>query len=194
MTKVKKQYAALALGTCVVCLGALFAFISPTINQLRAIETETIALNSKLSGYLRSLDMINAYIARRDSLDQRRVELTARLYARDDVLALIDRLKDLANTSGVTVQEISPSVIELLALNDSPPVKGVPQQVNISLRVSGGAFAAGSLLKELEQESYFVDLLTMHIVGRDQGHEPADYVFTFRAQLGALPVETMVLR
>lgn len=194
MNRRQNKYAALYGGLAVAATCIHYALIFPLVNASSVVSSETGALHLKLAGYQSSLEMVNSYLKRRDSLNQRRTELTARLYARDDVLALIERLKERSETYNVRVREISPSVVELLAINDRPKADDTPQHVKISLRVSGSATAAGRLLQSLEAEPYFVDLMSLHVVGRERGLAPAEYIIHFLAQLGSLPVETMVSR
>lgn len=194
MNRAQRKYAALFGSIFVVFAALYFAIIFPSANAARSAKAETVVLTLKLDGYHKSLDMVHAYLQRRDSLAQRSAELTARLYARDDVLALIERLKTRATEFNANVREISPSVVELLAINNRPPQESAPQHVNISLRVSADSDAAGTLLQALESEPFFVDLLSLHVVGRERGLAPAEYVFNFRAQLGSLPVSERATR
>ena len=91
---------------------------------------------------------------------QRRMEalknaLHSRLYSKEDVLELFDRIQSSASEHGLKVVEISPPVEELLALNRQAPQDGRPQFLNLQLTLAGDYVAFGRFVASIEDAPYF---------------------------------------
>lgn len=176
---------ALLFGVPLLLLGILYVVaVYPLESATIRVDSASAELNVKLLDYRQTAMQIGAFMERRAELRLSTGKLTARLYNRAEVVELVKFFQTSAKESKVTIEEVSPSVAELLQLNLETPTNGAPQYLNIALRVSGRLANAGEYLATLEREPMFVDLTKLHVIGREMGLKPAQYIIHFTAILG----------
>lgn len=186
MNALFRKYLYLIAGLAVMISGAYLALFVPRKRAMDAMYSETAALRYKLDDYRKTMVTINEYLARKRELESQRDNLTARLYSKKEILALVTRLKESAQERDLLVKEISPSLSELLALNALPPEDGSPRYLDIAMRYSGSYQDAGRFLQSLEQEPMFVDLLDFNVIAREGGTIPAEYTIRFSSLIGGV--------
>lgn len=169
-----------------VCLYAILVY--PASRERIQEQTRATEINAKLTEYSSSVVTIESIASARDSLRNVSEILNERLYARADVMALVERLSSLCQDANITLRELSPSVNQLLAMNAVQPSSTEPQFLELSLRVTGGIKDVAQWMQTLTKEPFFILTNSIHAFSREQGVIPAEYVINFTAALGALPV------
>ncbi len=186
MNTLLRKYLYLIVGLALLVSGVYLTLFAPRQRAMDAMYSKTVALRYKLNDYRRTMVTINEYLKRKRELESQRDNLTARLYSKKEILALVTRLKESAQKRNLMVKEISPSLSELLALNALPPEDGSPRYLDIAMRYSGKYQDAGKFLQSLEQEPMFVDLLNFNIIARESGSIPAEYTIHFSSLIGGV--------
>lgn len=186
------------LSLCVVAVtvcALVYQFVVVALHKERqSIKLETTQLQVKLLDYQTTMLTINSYLNKRKELSVRRQLLSIGLYNREEVLALVNALVAMASNEGARVREISPSVEEILELNNHAPGDESPQYLEMAVRVSGSLSSAGRFMKQLENSPLFVQLRKLTVIEREKGFVPADYTIRFNAILGSAPRSEMATK
>ncbi len=186
MKKLTQKYAILAVGLTAIIAGVYFFVLEPLTSKRQAIVAETTVANAKLADYQNTMTTINDYLKRKRELQSQKDALTARLYNKKEVVALVKHLKISAQQKDLSVREITPSLSELLALNSLPPADGSPRYLDIAMRYTGSYRDATLFLAELEGKPMFVKLLSVNIISREDGRIPAEYRIRFTSMIGGV--------
>jgi Tfp pilus assembly protein PilO len=184
MKSIVRKYLFLAAGLALVTFGAHIALLSPMNVKYHVTLADTEAANTKLVDYQRTLYTINDYLQKKRELKSQRDILTAQLFNKKEVLALVKHLESDAQNRDLRVKEITPSVSELLALNALAPGDGAPRYLDIAMRYTGSFKDAGAFLASLEKEAMFVNLLSYNVISRETGLVPAEYRVRFSSIIG----------
>ncbi len=173
----------LALGLAIVAAWVFFAFLP---NQRRQHEYALRILEDqqRLSDFNTTLEQLPAYLGRKRDLDREKTALMSKLYTKEDVLNLFDRIREEALSRGLTVTEITPPVEELLYLNTLVPDSSTPQFLNIGLRLDGNYVSFGKFVMNIEKANYFRGVNKCQIDANADGHQEPTFYFGFKALLG----------
>ncbi len=127
---------------------------------------------------------VPALLEAEKKMADRRLDLNSKLYARDDVLHLFDNLKSEAAQHKLQIEEITPPVEELLALNKTAGDADQPQFINMTVRLTGGYINFGRFVQALEGTDYFRGVNRCLVTGSADGKEPLQMTVGFKALLG----------
>lgn len=109
----------------------------------------------QLADFQATVQQLPNFIESRRRLDELKSALHSRLYSKEEILQLFDRLRIGAREQGIEVVEISPPVEELLELNRQAPQDGRPQFLNLVLTLSGDFIGVGKFVGGIEDAPYF---------------------------------------
>jgi len=183
MSHRQSAYAAICLG--LAAAWGLFLFI-PSQRQATERRTAATAAQQRLTEVQSMVAQVPAILKADEIMSNRRSEENSKLYGREDVLHLFDHLKAEASNYHLGVEEITPPVEELLALNKSMAQSNQPQFINMTVRLSGGYIDFGRFVRSLEEADYFRGVNSCLVTGSPDGKEPLQLAIGFRALLGAL--------
>lgn len=107
-----------------------------------------------------------------------------KLYARAEILGLIDEIKSQASKSGLTLREITPPVEELLALRPSPGDSLKPKFLNILVKFRGQYHEFGDFVVALEGKEYFRGVNYCGVFRPEASSPFLELAVGFRAILG----------
>ncbi len=125
-----------------------------------------------------------AFMDTQERLQAQRIDLNSRLYAAADIMALLRELRDQAAELNLRVIEITPSIDELLRLNQALTRSSEPQYLNIEILLSGEFVSLGEFVRHIEHEEYTRGINRCIMSGARDGSEPLQMQFGFRALLG----------
>jgi hypothetical protein len=130
------------------------------------------------------MKQLPVYLEQSHDLETFRDHLNSSLYARDDILKLLNRLTADAVSHNLSVVEITPPVMELLELNRRQDQAGEPQFLNLTLDIRGQYVDFGRYVRQLESTPYFRAINHCSIRGNQMTQEALDFSLGFRAMLG----------
>lgn len=138
----------------------------------------------QLNDFSQTLSMFPAVLDQKKTLDQKKELVNSKLYTKEQVLALFNRLKRQANEENLAVIEITPPVDELLQLNSSMPDSTAPQFLNIGMSLNGDYLTFGRFISALEKENYFRGINRCIISRTDEDKNITNFFIGFKALLG----------
>ena len=130
--------------------------------------------------------MYAVFIKGYNELQSTRSNLTARLYTKDDILRLFDRLYLEAGHENLTIIEITPPIEELLSLNRQVGDPTKPLFLNISVRLEGGYVDFARFVRVIENSEFYRGTNLCQIIGARDDVYRLKQVYGFKALLGSL--------
>ena len=156
----------------------------PTTARQTRVQSQVLAAQTQLDDYKATLAQLPTMIQARAAIQTQLSASNSSLYAKEDLVKLFDELRGKAGLHGLKVVEISPPVSELLALNQIIPEEGEPQFLNLTVVLRGGYINFGHFVQQLEQTTYFRDVRSCVISGRETNDGLVTYSLGFKALLG----------
>lgn len=170
------------IGTGVVCFWFFFGF-APMKLESSQLQIRIEQAHAQLIDFQTTMDELPNYLKTSRDLEEFRSRLNSSLYAKTDILALLDRLRKEAKSKGLTITEITPPVSELLALNRATLTNNQPQFLNLSLKIKGEFVQFGKYVELLEEASYFRGVNFCFVNGSTDPTVGVTYTIGFRALL-----------
>lgn len=161
-----------------------FALYTPYEQKKIATTLKITECNQQLNDFSRTLTMFPAILDQKKTLDEKKQFVNSKLYTKEQVLNLFERLKHQANSQNLAVMEITPPINELLELNNSLPDSTSPQFLNIGLSLEGDYIEFGRFISALERENYFRGVNRCIISRTDENRNITNFFIGFKALLG----------
>ncbi len=172
-------------GIIVTIIGIWFLVIfTPYVENKKSLNAKITADHIKLSDFEQTIHILPKYLTELKSLKEQRSSLNSKLYTKEEVINLFERLKKTANSQHLEVTEITPPIAELLHLNSMIPDSTNPQFLNIGVRVSGSYIEFAKFIKIIEKESFFRGVNACRILGSKDYNKELDLYIGFKALLG----------
>ncbi len=157
----------------------------PVRNERTALNAQIVQAEAQLTDFNLTIAQLPQIIAAREDLALKLQALNSKLYAKGDVLKLLDQLRHDASQYNLAVTEIVPSVGELLEINRHIPENGEPQFLNVSMRMNGDYLKFGQFVLFLEKAVYFRGITACQISRSTTQNDALSLTLGFKAQIGA---------
>jgi hypothetical protein len=170
----------------VLALGAIWLFVlhSPLVERRKQVAEQTRRAEAQLADYMYTIEQLPKYLQTSHTLEALRTELNSSLYAKNDILRLLDRITGDAVAHNLAVLEISPPVMELVHLNELSDMGDEPQYLNLTIDIRGQYVDFGRFVSYLEKEPYFRSINHCSIRGGQDIQQELDFSIGFKALLG----------
>ena len=176
-------YYGLAIG--VLCLW-FFLVYNPMSEKHRAVKTEIAEKEKQLVDYNKTLAELSTYVQTSTNLESSKVELSSRLYSKNEILKLFKQLDRDAVRNRLRITEIIPPLEELLALNKMIPNPEEPLFLNITLRLEGQFINFGKYVTHLEKAPFFRGINYSKIITDKDNPRKLTFTVNFKALLGRI--------
>lgn len=150
-----KQWIVYVVATAVVVVVWLAAVMYPIERDRAEFLHRSGTAERQLIDFQTTVQQLPVFIESQRRMEALKNALHSRLYSKEEILELFDRIRVSANEHGLKVVEISPPVEELLALNRQAPQDGRPQFLNLQLTLAGDYIAFGKFVASIEDAPYF---------------------------------------
>nr|MBN2277693.1 hypothetical protein [candidate division Zixibacteria bacterium] len=168
-------------------LAAWFFFlVSPEIKKQKELKASLASSELILNDYRNIMDRFPQYFKAQQTLSERRKNLLSKLYTREDLLKLFDRITRESERHNLNLVEISPSVEELLELNRTMPTNDQPHLLNIIIRQRGKFKDIGQYIKFIEAQDFYRGTNHCRVSNPTDGRSFADVTYGFKAILGTI--------
>jgi hypothetical protein len=160
-----------------------------TSPQMKNINETKFKLNEsekKIAVYMKTMLDFPGFFKTQQDLFQKKNFLISKLYSKDDLIKLFDRIQKMSLISNIALIEISPSVDELLDLNRRLLDSDKPQPLDIVVRFRGSLLNTGRYIKEIEAEDFFNGINYCRINNHVENQRDSDVSFGFKAILGTI--------
>ncbi len=157
----------------------------PAQSKLSEISKDKQELSAQLADFRKTVSQLPEFINTFQNLESIRKTLNEKLYTKQDVLRLFDRLDSLAVSYNLHLYEITPPVSELLYLNKIVSDSTKPLHLNITLKLRGDYVNFGKFSEILEKEKYFQKLNHCQIIGSRREYFKLNHLLGFKAILGS---------
>lgn len=180
-----KMRATIYLAVCVAMTVAwLLVAWYPQTTRSQKLQTDQAAAETELTDFRTTMEQLPQFLAARRKLEETREQLQSSLFAKDDILKLLDHINKSADELGLEVVDINPPISELLKLNRSSFDPTDPNFLNLTYQVQGDFVPFGRFVQGLEKESFFRGVNACSIHGSRDHSTPTTYTLGFRALLG----------
>ena len=187
MTQRFSVYVALML----VMAGAWYLLLyAPLARTHAATVTRIDETERQLDDFRRTISELPGFVAARKQLVQVRSDLHSHLYAKNDVLNLLEQLRQEAARRNLTVTDVSPPVEELLLLNSIVVDSTQPGFLNIQLELTGHYVDFGKYVGFLETAEFFRGINGCHVAAAPDDNHETTFRIGFKALLGSFVEET----
>ncbi len=183
MKKVIFLYLSVTLGLAATWF---FFLMSPLMQRNNDAQNSIVNAEQKLSEMQRILLEFPEKFRAEHELLMRKQILVAQLYSKEDLIKLFDNIKAKAESSGLNMLEITPSIEELLALNQRAGADDQPQELNLVVRLNGGLRNLGRFINLMEDEKFYQGTNFCKISGTYGGRAYPEMAYGFKAVLGTL--------
>lgn len=156
----------------------------PAEQKRDELKEQSLASRMQLDDYKRTLKELPEFLERNKKLLQSRLDLNSALYAKSDILSLLEKLHTDADDFGLSILEITPPVSELLALNRTIESSNDPLFLNLTILMTGGYKSFGKYVARLESKSFFRGVNSCAIIGSTKANREVTYLIGFKAMLG----------
>ncbi len=160
--------------------------ISPQLKSANETEIQLAESEIKIAGYIKMMIEFPSFFKTQQDLLQKKKFLISRLYSKDDLIKLFDRIQKKSQGYNLTLIEISPSVDELLELNRRLLESDKPQPLDIVVRFRGNLQNSGRYIKEIENEDFFNGVNYCRISNHIENQKDSEISFGFKAILGTI--------
>ncbi|SYZ72509.1 hypothetical protein TRIP_C20624 [Candidatus Zixiibacteriota bacterium] len=183
MKKTILIYSATAVGLAAIWF---FLLMAPLMQKNRETRVAIDTAEQKLTDMERILlEFPEKFRSEHDLLMQKKI-LVAQLYSKEDLIKLFDNIKSKAASADLNLLEITPSIEELLALNSRAGTDDQPQELNLTVRLSGGLHNLGQFINQMEDEKFYQGTNFCKINGTYGGKSYPEMAYGFKAVLGTL--------
>lgn len=160
-----------------------FLLFTPTGQKATLAHIEAATVSSELETLLMTLKNVPDQLKTERGLDSLREAINNSLYATNEIERLFAEFTDEAETYGLTVTEITPSVEELLQLEENQRQKDFAPFLNFSVRMSGQFVDFGQFVERLEAAPFFQGINKITVNGAVEPGKPLTFYIDMRALL-----------
>lgn len=161
----------------------LFAY-RPLDARLTATSSTADELQQRLREYEATARELPALLERQKELQASKYVLESKLYAKADILSLLGDVRSIAGKSGLSVYDITPSMEELLQLNEKARSSSDPLFLNLAVTVDGRFIDFGHYISALESEAFFRGVTRCTVHGGRKAGDKIRCTIAFKALLG----------
>ena len=101
-------------------------------------------------------------------------------------MRLFDELIQKSSRYGIVVNEITPSVEELIALNKTLVENNQPLHLDIAIKMKANTISSGKLIRDIESQNYYKGFNFCRINNSDMNDPNSDIHYSFKAILGMI--------
>lgn len=182
----KRRYI-ISIAAAALILAVWFLFlIIPQMKKRNEIRVALAESESRIEDFREIMVRIPEYFDARQHLSQRKKHLISMLYSKDDLLRLFDDMTEKLSKHDLVLVEISPSLVELLAMNKQMPDEYEPQLLDINIRLSGPLQSIGQFVREVESQNFYKGMNFFRISNPAEDRRFSDVSYSFKAILGTI--------
>lgn len=159
---------------------------SPQLQENRKLRSSVDESERQLADLRNVIVKIPEYCNMRQKMLEEKHLLISRLYSKDDLIKLFDEFAGRAHLHDLELVEISPSLQELLELNNVSPDANSPRMLDMTLKFRGTLSNAGRFIEEIEKQSFYKGLNHCRISNPVEKRPLSDISLGFRAVLGTI--------
>lgn len=171
------------LATAIICTWFLL-FHLPTDRKIQLIKLQIIEKQNRLTDFNKTLAELSNYVQTSSNLESHKVELSSRLYSKNEILKLFRQLESDAVRNNLKITEIIPPLEELLELNKTFPNSEEPLFLNITLKLEGNYINFGKYINQLERASFFRGINFCRLNSPQKNPTGLNLAVAFKALLG----------
>lgn len=179
----------LTIAISIIILGVWINFLAaPEYKERLRLKASIIESESRLTDYRNTMIEFHEQFKSHQELLNQKEHLISRLYSKDDIIMLFGDLAIKSSKYNVIVTEFSPSVVELIALNQSLVEGDEPLHLDITIKMRGQIPNVGRFIGEVESQNYYKGFNYCHIRNLRENDPISNISYSFKAILGALRV------
>ena len=144
------------IGTGIAILLAWQLLIKSSLDrEYKQTLQQTHEAETRLAEFSLVMAQLPNTLADGGRLKESKLHLQSSLYAKDDILRLLDTVRAQATRQNLTITEIIPPVEDLLQLTKAASRPGEPLFLNLTLRLEGDYVDFGTFVGYVESAPYF---------------------------------------
>ncbi len=182
-----KQRHIIVLSICMFMIATWYVLlVIPTKQKFTELQNNLHNANVQISDFRKIMMIAPEFYETHEKIKRQKLQLSSQLYSKENLLSLFDELENMAEKNGLDVIEFTPSVEELLRINHQMPEDNKPQTLNIIVTLSGQLADIGTFVKGVESENFYQGVDFCRILNSVDGQINSNFVYGFKAVLGAI--------
>ncbi len=170
-------------GSLAAVVAWYFFLFAPIRQKITTAHIEASTVSSELETLLMTLKNVPDQLKTERGLDSLRQAINSSLYATNEIERLFAEFTDEAETYGLTVTEITPSVEELLKLEENLKQKDFAPFLNFGVRMTGQFVDFGQFVERLEAAPFFQGINKVSVSAPSEPGKPLSFFIDMRALL-----------
>lgn len=182
-----KQRHIIVLSIFVIISSVWYIFLAiPAKQKHFELQNSLSDANSQIDDFQNIMMIAPEFYKNHENIERQKLHLSSQLYSKENILSLFDELENRAKENRLKVVEFTPSVEELLRINRLMPDDSKPQTLNIIVTLNGRLKDIGAFVKAVEAENFYQGVDFCRILNSVDGQINSDFIYAFKAVLGAL--------
>ncbi len=158
----------------------------PQYKVRRLLKSAIAESENRLSDYRKIMVEFHKQFDNHKELLKRKTELISRLYSKNDIIRLFGELTAKSSKYDLDILEFSPSVEELIKLNQTFAEADQPLHLNITLKMRGRVPSAGKFIGDIESQNYYKGFNYCSIRNTTDNNPFSEIAYSFKAILGTI--------
>jgi len=163
-----------------------FFMATPATQERNDLKVSVAESEVRLTEMKQIMLQIPDYFAMQQNMAREKHMLISKLYSKDDLMKLFDEFARKAHLNKLELVEISPSLEELLEINQTLPDENSPRMLDITLKLRGTLRSSGQFIAEIEKQNFYKGLNFCRIANPVDKRPFSDVSFCFKAVLGTI--------
>lgn len=180
-----RHFITIAATLIIIALWFIFA-AWPQYKDRRLLKSKIAESERRLSDYRKIMVEFHEQFDSHQQLLKRKTELISRLYSKKDIILLFGELTAKSSKYDLDIMEFSPSVKELIELNQTFVEADQPLHLNITLTMRGPVKSAGRFIGDVESQNYYKGFNYCSIRNTRDNNPYSEISYSFKAILGTL--------
>jgi len=183
----KKATLTIPLVIAVILACWYFPLHLPAQTRIKTLESRVSAEEEKLTAYREALSKLDASLKEHDQLRTGILRFGASISGTDEVVAIYQLLDSLCHGKGYHLDEIAPSLEEVIRFLQEWHSSGSSASVPIRIRIRGEYRSLADLIETIEGSRFFDRLISCWMTGSEELYPDCYLELAFFADLRNRP-------
>ena len=183
MKRLLLTYSAIAVG---LILAWTFLLFLPAINEDNRLEQELKTAEMSVRQLEYEVAQLPEFLKSKEALTEEEKRRAINLFTSQEIISLLDKIGRMCDVYRLEIEEVRPSVEELILLQRRHHKAGEPQFLNITLVLEGNFARFGQFVTKLERAPYFRGVNYSRLQAAAVKSSPSQFLIEFKVLLGRL--------
>jgi len=160
--------------------------LAPQMKKAGEIRASLETSDRMLNDFKNIIERFPQYFKAQKELSSKRRMVLSKLYTKDDLIKLFDKIESESERYNLRLVEITPSIEELLKLNRMMQMDNQPHSLDIEIKQRGSLQNIGEYMRFIESQEFYHGMNHCRISNPVETRQFSDLTFGFKAILGTI--------